>query len=177
VNGPYVLAMSQTVGGYARWVLERSPDALLALRQSVEWLESRDIRLFLSFNYAHLADALVSAGQLTEAREFALRALQRAGQKDPIGEATAHRALARQAALHPGADLDVQAHIRKALASAEMRGSRRDVAVTELFIGERLAAAGDRSVADPVLRKAKASFEAMGMTWHQAHAERLLCER
>ncbi len=174
VNGPYVLAMSQTVGGYARWVLERSQDSLSALRQSIEWLESRDIRLFLSFNYAHLADALVSAGELTEAREFALRALQRAGQKDPIGEATAHRALARQAALDPSAEGDAQAHIEKALASAETRGSRRDVAVTELLIGERLAAAGDRSAADSVLQKAMASFEAMGMTWHKAHAERLL---
>jgi tetratricopeptide (TPR) repeat protein len=174
VNGPYVLAMSRTVGGYARWVLERSPDALVQLRQSVDWLESRDIRLFLSFNYAHLADALVSAGQLTEAREFALRALRRAGEKDPLGEATAHRALARHAALDPSMDPDAQAHIEKALASAETRGSRRDAAVTELLVGERLAAVGDRSAADAVLQKAKVSFEAMGMMWHQACAERLL---
>jgi class 3 adenylate cyclase/tetratricopeptide (TPR) repeat protein len=177
VNGPYVLAMSQTVGGYARWVLGRSPEALVELRQSVDWLESRDIRLFLSFNYAHLADALTSAGQFTEAREFALRALRRVGEKDPIGEAMAHRALARQGALDPSLDLDAQARIEKALASAERRGSRRDAAVTELLIGERLAAAGDRSAADTVLQKAKASLESMGMTWHQARAEELLGAR
>jgi class 3 adenylate cyclase/tetratricopeptide (TPR) repeat protein len=177
VNGPYVLAMSQTVGGYARWVLEGSPDALEQLRRSVEWLDSREIRLFLSFNYAHLADALVSAGQLTQAREFALRALARAGQKDPIGEATAHRALARQAALDPSAELDAEAHIGRALASAEARGSRRDAAVTSLLIGERLVAAGDRPAAEAVLQKAKASFEAMGMPWHRARAESLLGAR
>jgi class 3 adenylate cyclase/tetratricopeptide (TPR) repeat protein len=177
VNGPYVLAMSQTVGGYARWMLERSPDALVQLRQSVEWLESRDIRLFLSFNYAYLADGLVSAGSLPEAREFALRALERVGQKDLLGEAMAHRALARLAALDPSTAPDAQAHIEKALASAAARGSRRDAAVTELLIGERLAAEGDRSGADAVLQKAKASFEAMGMTWHQARAEGMLGAR
>jgi class 3 adenylate cyclase/tetratricopeptide (TPR) repeat protein len=177
VNGPYVLAMSHTVGAYARWVLERSPDALVQLRQSIEWLDSRDIRLFLSFNFAHLADALVSAGQPTAAREYALRALGRAGHKDPIGEATAHRALARLAALDPSTDAEAQAHIVKALASAETRGSRRDVAMTELLIGERHLAAGDRTAAEAVLQKAKASFEAMGMTWHQARAEELLGAR
>jgi class 3 adenylate cyclase/tetratricopeptide (TPR) repeat protein len=174
VKGPYVLAMSQTVGGYARWILDRSPEALVELRQSVDWLESRDIRLFLSFNYAHLADALVSAGQLAQGREFALRALRRAEQKDPIGEATAHRALARQTALDPSTPPEAEIHLERALASASSRGSRRDAAMTELLIGERLVDAGDRSAAKPVLAKAKAAFDAMGMTWHGARAEELL---
>jgi class 3 adenylate cyclase/tetratricopeptide (TPR) repeat protein len=174
VKGPYVVAMSQTVGGYARWILDRSPEALVELRQSVDWLESRDIRLFLSFNCAHLADALVSAGQLAQGREFALRALRRAEQKDPIGEATAHRALARQTALDPSTAPEAEVHLEKALASASLRGSRRDAAVTELLIGERLTTAGDRAAAETVLAKAKAAFEAMGMTWHGARAEELL---
>jgi hypothetical protein len=172
VNGPYVLAMSHTVGGYARWVLESSPDALTQLRQSVEWLEASEIRLFLSFNYAHLADALVTASQPAEARDFALRALRRTEEKDPIGETTAHRALARAAMWLP--DIDEKVQLENALTSGEVRGSRREAAMTELLIGERRLAAGDRGAAALALRKARTSFEAMEMTWYRDRAGALL---
>jgi class 3 adenylate cyclase/tetratricopeptide (TPR) repeat protein len=175
VNGPYILAMSHAVGGYARWVLESSPDALKQLRASVEWLEASDIRLFLSFNYAHLADALVSAGQPGEARDFALRALRRAEEKDRIGETTAHRTLARTAALFP--DIDEKAQLDAALAAGERRGSRREAAMTELLIGAQRLAAGDRVAAAAYLRKAKASFDAMEMRWYGARAQALLDSR
>jgi class 3 adenylate cyclase/tetratricopeptide (TPR) repeat protein len=177
VNGPYVFAMSQTVGGYARWVLDRSPEALVQLRQGVEWIEARQVRLFLSFNCAHLADALVTAGQLTEARDYALRAILRAGEKDPIGEATAHRVLARLAALTPGEEAEGAAHLDCAQLSAESRGSRRDAAVTDLSRGERLVTEGHRSAAEPVLEKARDAFQAMEMAWYQARAEELLARR
>jgi class 3 adenylate cyclase/tetratricopeptide (TPR) repeat protein/energy-coupling factor transporter ATP-binding protein EcfA2 len=172
VHGPYVLAMSHAMSGYARWVLETSPDALKQLRQSVEWLEARDIRLFLSFNYALLADALVTAGEPAAARDFALRALRRAEEKDPIGQTTAHRALARAAVRMR--DIDEKAQLDSARASGELRGSRRETAVTDLLIGERHLAADDRTAAGAALRTAKASFEAMGMHWYRRRAQALL---
>ena len=172
VNGPYIFAMSQAVGGYARWVLESSPDAMKHLRQSIDWLEANDIRLFLSFNYANLAAALVTAGQHAEARAFADRALRRAKQKDTIGEATAHRALARAAATLP--EIDEKAQLEAAAAAGERRGSRREAAMTELLTGERHRAAGDRAAADAALRKARASFEDMEMEWYAARAQALL---
>ncbi|HEY8946150.1 MAG TPA: AAA family ATPase, partial [Polyangiaceae bacterium] len=62
VNGPYVFAMSKTVSGYARWMLQRHEHALDELRHAVSWLEQRKIGLYLSFNYGYLADALAASG-------------------------------------------------------------------------------------------------------------------
>ncbi len=175
VTGFYVLAMSQTIGAYAHWMVDRSLEALVELRQGVEWLEARDIGLFLSFNYGNLSDALVTSNQIAPARDFADRALRRIAQKDPLGETTAYRALAR-AALLEGNGNEVQSCLERARESARRRESPREIALTRLLEGEVSADAGDQDAAERALREARAAFDEMGMTWHRARAGQLLDE-
>jgi hypothetical protein len=172
VNGTYVLAMSYCIGGYARWAATRTPGALAELRQGIEWLESHHIGLFISFAQAHLADALVTAGEIDAGRDFARRALVRAEAKDPIGETTAHLALAR-AALATGSK-DVEAHLAQALEAARRRGSRRDEAISLLMAAESLPHGSQGAPAAAALLEAKQSFDRMQMPAHAARAQAVL---
>jgi class 3 adenylate cyclase/tetratricopeptide (TPR) repeat protein len=175
VNGPYVFAMSEMVSGYARWMLERAPDALAQLRRAVDWIEGRGMRLFLSCNYAYLAEALADAGEEGAARDYARRALERAAQKDPIGETSSYRTLARLSPrLRGSGDDAADTHLTKAMASAERRGSPREVALTHLLRGELEGASGDRETARASLEAARAAFERMHMPGYALEARRLL---
>ena len=175
VNGPYVFAMCEMVSGYSRWELDRAPGALVQLRRAVDWMESRGIRLYLSCNYAYLAEALAAAGQREPAREYALRAIERAAQQDPVGEASAYRTLARLAAAAGGPlDPQAQAELARAATAAERIGSPREVALTQLLAGELQAAAGQEIAARPALELAAAAFSRMRMPFYLAAASRLL---
>jgi class 3 adenylate cyclase/tetratricopeptide (TPR) repeat protein len=170
VNGPYVFAMSEMASGYARWKLERVPPALVQLRRAVDWLESHGMGLYLSWCYANLAEALGEAGDEQGARDYAGRALARAERRDPIGEASAHRTLAR---LEPSGDRR-RDHLDQARRSAGRRGSARDLAVTALVAGELALGAGHGVSAQPHLADALAGFRRLGMPGHLAVVERLL---
>jgi class 3 adenylate cyclase/tetratricopeptide (TPR) repeat protein len=173
VNGPYVLAICQTVSGYARWVLERSPAALDELQRAIAWLERREIGLYLGFGYAHLGHALLTAGALAPAREYATRAVSRAQTGDPLGEALGERVLASLSA-RDGNRAQAQAHVELAFQSAARRGSARDTALAELILGELHVGAAEPDPGRELLTSARRSFEQMGMAWHRAEASRLL---
>lgn len=173
VNGPYVLAICQTISGYARWVLERSPAALEELERAVAWLERREIGLYLGFGYGHLAHALLTAERLERAGELASRALRRAETGDPLGEAMGERTLAWLSA-RAGRRADALAHGQRALESALRRGSQRDAALTQLTLGKLHLSWSEPDAAQPLLESARATFEQMMMVWHRAESERLL---
>ncbi len=175
VNGPYVRAICQTVGGYARWVLGRSDTGLDELSRSVQWLEQRDVRLYLSFGYCHLADALLQAGEVERAKNVAERALERAELSDPIGAAMARRTLARAEA-NEGRRDEALMHCERALVSAKERDSAREQALTWLCLGELELLWGARDDAKKKLENALATCQAMGMTWHGANASGLLAQ-
>ncbi|HEX6272286.1 MAG TPA: AAA family ATPase, partial [Polyangiaceae bacterium] len=120
VNGPYVFAMSKTVSGYARFMLNRAPDAISELLHAVRWMENRGARLFISFNHAYLSDALLAVGETEQATDYARRALDRAAVKDRLGEAMAHRTLARIAE-QGGREAVAHEHLDAALAAARAR--------------------------------------------------------
>jgi len=165
VNGPFVFAMSQTVSGYARWMLDRSGSALVELEHSVSWVEGRGLLLYISFNYACLAEALLEAGKLEAASNYARRAIARAS-VDPIGEASGYRTLAHLASLtrseEPGALLS------KAMTASVARRSAREIALTDLA-GIQLYGP-DASISDDP----RPAFRAMGMTYHERLADSLL---
>jgi class 3 adenylate cyclase/tetratricopeptide (TPR) repeat protein len=172
VNGPYVLALCRTVAGYATWVLDRSPLALEELESALTWFERREIGLYLSFAYCHLAHAMFQAGRYEAAEGYAQKALERANQTDPVGEAMAHRTLALLR--HAGGDFEqARAHCEAALRSAARRGSEREVALTLLTQAELELAGGERSSARERLDAALARFDEMSMSWHRAECERL----
>jgi class 3 adenylate cyclase/tetratricopeptide (TPR) repeat protein len=168
VIGPYVLAMCRLIGGYARFRVEGSVAALDELRGAVDWLERRDMGLYLSFGLGHVADALLEAGEHAPARDYADRALLRAKQTDPIGSAMAHRTLARLA-LMAGQEQRAREHCEDALCAARARGSERELALTHLALGElELGLEANRAL--PLLERASADFDRMRMSWHLVRA-------
>jgi class 3 adenylate cyclase/tetratricopeptide (TPR) repeat protein len=173
VNGPYVLAICQTVNGYARWVLERSATALEELKRAITWLERREIGLYLGFGYAHLAHALLAAGAREAAYGYASRAVARAKTGDPLGEALGERVLSQLHAL-TGERAEALAHIELALDSAARRGSARDTALARLTLGELQRAFGEVEASRSSLEAVRSDFEQMAMNWHRAEAERSL---
>ena len=132
INGPYVLAICQTVASTARWVLDRRRDAIDDLVRAVSWLERRDIRLYLSFAQSQLAQILLEAGNAESAESYARSALERAENGDPIGEASACRVLST---IHWRADREDEARteLERALTLANTRPSERELAVTRLL--------------------------------------------
>ncbi|MEO8905718.1 MAG: adenylate/guanylate cyclase domain-containing protein [Polyangiaceae bacterium] len=173
VNGPYVLAMCEAIASYARWRLDRSPLALDGLTRAVEWLERRDINLYLSFCLGHLARAELEAGRVELASAHALRTLERAERGDSLGQALAHRVLAIVAA-QQGREAEAREHCEKALRSAEYRASAREIALTELTLGELEQGWGRTQQARELLETARARFEELLMPWHVAESVRLL---
>jgi class 3 adenylate cyclase/tetratricopeptide (TPR) repeat protein len=175
VNGSYVLALCRTVAGYATWVLDRSPAALEELERALTWFERREIGLYISFAYCHLAHAMFQAGRFEAAEGYAQKALVRANETDPVGEATAHRTLALLR--NAGGDFEqARAHVQAALRSAARRGSEREVALTLLTQAELELGWGEKERARERLLSALGRFDEMSMLWHRAECERLLAQ-
>ena len=175
VAGPYVFAMGRILGACAQWMLTSSTDAIREFRDTADWLDARSIRLYLSFNYGFLADALAWSGQIQLARDYAEKALARAGERDPIGLSMSHRVLARTCS--DGSPLAASAarnHLDQAIRSAHARGSNRDVALGYLERGKLLARGGQTTSARHSLRRSLDAFERMGMPWHSEQAKQVL---
>jgi hypothetical protein len=173
VNGPYVLAICQTVSGYARWMLERSPTSLDELERAIAWLERREIGLYLGFGYGHLGHAFFTAGALGPAREYASRAVARARTGDPLGEALGERVLCLLSD-REGHREEALSHARLALDSASRRGSARDTALAQLMLGELHLSWAEPELGRVLLESARSGFEQMNMAWHRAEALLLL---
>jgi tetratricopeptide (TPR) repeat protein len=169
VNGPYVFAMSKTVSGYARFMLERAPDGISELLHAVRWMENRGARLFISFNHAYLSDALLAVGKTEQAADYARRVLDRAALKDRLGEAMAHRTLAR-IAQQGGREAEAHEHLDAAFASAHARGSVRELAMNELALGGFHAHRGERAEAERALEAAERGFSELAMTAYERMA-------
>jgi class 3 adenylate cyclase/tetratricopeptide (TPR) repeat protein len=173
INGPYVLAICQTVASTARWVLDRRRDVIQDLVRAVSWLERRDIRLYLSFAQSQLAQIQLEAGNVEAAESYARSALDRAQNGDPIGEVSACRVLST---LHFRADRpdEARTELQRALDLASARPSERDLAVTRLLEAQMLWSKGDQESARELLERVKRSFEELEMRWYRAEAARLL---
>jgi len=174
VNGPYVFAMSRAISGYARWALERSPQALAELLQAVKWMEGRGAQLFISFNYAYLADALADAGELEQAVHYARRALARSEQLDRLGEALAHRTLARVLARQAPELENARAHLQQATTIAETRHSARELGMAKLEWARFDAALGHRQEAEQAAAEARVIFRQLGMAYYERAALELM---
>jgi class 3 adenylate cyclase len=136
----YTFTTSAAYEAYARFMLTRDGDALRQLRNSVESLEGRGTTLFLSFAQSCLAHAAWVAADLSLAQYWAERALVRARQHDPLGEAAAHRTLARVCSTRSTPSrLELTSHLQSALAAAERRRSPREALLTH-YLAAQLAA-------------------------------------
>jgi tetratricopeptide (TPR) repeat protein len=146
------------------------------LARAIEWLERRDINLYMSFCYGHLARAELEAGRVELASGHALRALERAQRGDPLGQAMAYRVLAVLSARR-GNEQEAREYCDKSLVSSERRASPRDIALTQLTLGELERGWNNPEVAHSLLEAARARFEELRMTWHVVESERLLRAR
>jgi tetratricopeptide (TPR) repeat protein len=158
----YTFTTSAAYEAYARFMLTRESDALRQLRNSVESLEGRGTMLFLSFAQGCLAHAAWLAGDLALAQNWAERALARARQHDPLGEAVAQRILAQICSTRstPGR-LELTSHLQFAMAAAERRQSRREALLTQRLAAQ-LGAANPQLTAE----QAGAELERMGVNVH-----------
>ncbi|MCR9096110.1 MAG: AAA family ATPase [bacterium] len=174
MNGPFLFGRGRTEGSFARFMLEGDPEALDTLRRTTDWLEEKEIKLYISLAYGCLAEAYVRVERLDVARRFAQRALERAERLDPLGEGMALRVLARITAREtPNQPDRADAYLDRALHAAVQRGSRRESALTIATQAEILAHRGERDLAGKRLAIALPELEGMGLEWYAADARRL----
>jgi tetratricopeptide (TPR) repeat protein len=174
VHGPYILAMSKTVSGYAKFMQGAEAEGLELLHDAAAWLESTQIALTLSWNQACLAEALALSLRKDEARVYAERALARIGARDRVGEVAAYRALGLAEMGRNGAWDSARASFERALAAAERKRSSRDAAITK-YRGAAVALHfGEKEVASPWLLEAIRVFSSLKMDFYRDAAERLL---
>jgi class 3 adenylate cyclase/tetratricopeptide (TPR) repeat protein len=171
VESLYILAMNETLAEYARWMLERTPDAIEPMVRATSWLEARDKRLFISLSYGWIAETMLAAGRYLEARAYAARALRRARHRDRLGEPMAYRVLAGLPA--DQRRYPPEYYLNAAMTSAQTRRSPHEEAVTLLHRAEVAAAAGSSAEAAALLARACSAFAAMDMRWHQLQAQRI----
>jgi len=165
VKSVFLLAADRSLAAYAKWSLDHSPEALQAIVDATAWMESRDKRLNISMNYGWLCMAMQHTGRIAEMRAYAFHAIDRARAHDRLGLAMTYRALARAAAEGHGRR-KAKSYLAAAMKAAEARGSRHDVAATQLCGAEIAAQRGDRAEALSYLDAAEAAFIGMGMAWH-----------
>ncbi|HEY1535168.1 MAG TPA: hypothetical protein VGF76_14170, partial [Polyangiaceae bacterium] len=90
-----------------------------------------------------------------------------------LGKSMAHRVLAISAA-RLGSEDQAREHCEKALRAAEHRASPREIALTELTLGELEQGFRRPDAARALLETARARFQELHMAWHAAESERLL---
>ena len=168
----YLVAMGRALAAYAHWVQHRDALSLRTIVDATAWIEARQRGQYISLNHGWLADAHVSAGQMGLARHHAACALMRARAHDPLGQAMAHRAMARA---HGVANKDASArqYLDRAMSVAVGRQSRHEVAATQLCRAEFEALRGERGIAMEQLDQTEPAFESMQMAWHLGQAVRL----
>ena len=172
IGSLYILGMSQSITGYARWMSERDTRAIDAMLGATAWLEARDRRLLISFNYGWLAEALVDADRFSEARVFIARALRRAAAEDRFGEVMACRAAAR---LPPEwRSRTPEYYLARAISCGDWRVCADSIARTQLAQAQHACAQGRRADAEHLLNEARAIFERLEMPWHATKAQELI---
>jgi len=173
VHGPYILAMSKTVSGFAKFASGDKEEGLTLLRSAAAWLESTQIGLTLSWNLSCLAEALALSARPDDARRHARCALDRAEAKDLLGEVAAYRALGLAEASGQGSWSTAEECFRKALDAAERKGSVREAAISR-FRGAAVAVRfGELDRATAWLDMAIQQFSAMKMETYLAEARSL----
>jgi len=174
IGSTFMLGVSRNAAGYAAYRMGDRAEGLRLLRESVRDLESSEVRMQISLNYACLAEALALEGAAGEAEAFGQKAVARAEAADRLGEAQGHRALAIAALARPVPDLALaERRFAASVAAAEEKGSRRDAAITRLVALEQLAAARGEAPKADALDTLSAELADLGLAFHAAHARAL----
>jgi len=178
IGSTYMLAMSRSLGGYARYMLGEHSEGVAAMREGVGILEGAEHALTLSLPQACLASALSAIGSLDEAEDLALRALGRCEEhEDRVGEAMARRVLFSVAARRaPRGSPEVDAALEAAVATARRLGTPREEALTWLRAAELMSQAWSPAWRREVLLDCATRFETFQMPWFRERSEELLAQ-
>ena len=169
----YQAMMAQALGAYARWQINRAPDAIETLVGTAGWFASDASRQRTSLIHGWLAEIMERTGDAAQARLHAARAIRRVRDGgDRLGECMAYHAMARLAARGDGRRRPAY-YLARAYHSAALRRSPRDHALTEMCEAELALAAGEDARAAALLDRAAAAFEAMGAPVFAARARAL----
>jgi tetratricopeptide (TPR) repeat protein len=169
----YQAMMAQALGAYARWQIDRAPDAIETLVGTARWFAFDASRQRTSLIHGWLAEIMERTGDAAQARLHAARAIRRVRDGgDRLGECMAYNAMARLAARGDGRRRPAQ-YLARAYHSAALRRSPRDHALTETCEAELALAAGEDARAVALLDRAAAAFEAMGAPVFAARARAL----
>ena len=159
------LAIARVVGGYARWMRDGSASDVEDIVQAMHWIELRRGSFYTSIYYGWLVEACVALGRQAQARSYAVRLTQRARAGERLGQTTGLRALAWQMQLAGDAPR-AMSYLERAEASAQRRGSRRDLALNTLRRAQILDLQGQPKVALALRQQARPMLLEMGMDWY-----------
>lgn len=171
VKSFYIFSMSVCIAAFAGWKKDGDPECLKSLKDSATWLENKKRGLFTSLNFGWLAECSADIGSWPEARRYWARAVARSRVSDRLGEAMAHRAMARAAAADRSR-MPLDAYLRYARRNADQRQSPREIALNKLCEAE-IRLRGEATAVAALLDDAEAAFLDMGMSWHAAECQRL----
>jgi hypothetical protein len=166
-----LLAACRAAAGFARWSATGDAMGLQQLRDAVQWMEGRSAQFYVSVQYAWLVEACVAMGDTTTARRYARHVLRRTREDERLGEAATCRALARMAAARRAFGLG-RRWLRRAEASANLRGSEREGALNQAALAELLHLQGDTETARRTMAEAAARLRTLNMPWHAERAIR-----
>jgi class 3 adenylate cyclase/tetratricopeptide (TPR) repeat protein len=171
VKSLYQYARSVSQRAYIDWTLQRDESALQLLVDSASWLRARDQGLFMSLSYGWITEALAASGRIAEARAYAALTFRRARRQDRYGEAAACRALALASTRMKGPG--AAHYLARAMASARLRQSPHEIALTQLCEAQLALGEGRRPEALALLEQAGEAFERMGIAPHAERAREL----
>jgi class 3 adenylate cyclase/tetratricopeptide (TPR) repeat protein len=173
VRSLYLYARSATNAAYACWASRGRKEPLGKLLEATDWLNNSERDLGISLNYGWLAKMMAHAGRASEARHWAARALDRTRRGDRLGAANAYRALAMVSDAGTSRR-SAEYYLEKAMNAARQRGSRHDIAKTQLCAAEIDLRRGRRERAHALIEEAAAAFAEMDMSWHLKRATQLV---
>ena len=164
--------------GLTQALLGKLGEAMPLLRDGVHLSEALGVNAYLALWTLNLAEGLMTAGQLDQARETARHALDLAvSHKERGHEAWALRLLGELSAMRePPAVGEAEASFGQALALAEPRGMRPLVAHCHLGLGTLHRRTGRRHDAREHLTTATTMYHEMGMIYWPEKADSELKE-
>lgn len=174
----YLIAMSETLEGYASFYVGVDPDRAIELMESaVETLETQGLKLTMSFNYGCLAEALAIAGRGERAVDIARRALDPNCVGDRMGDVMSHRAMAIAAIRCSELDASaVEQHLARAEVAEKRVGLPREAALTRYWRSVLYADLGDTERAKAEAEMALPALREVDLDWHMRQLEARLAE-
>ena len=168
----YMYVRNRAAAAYARWAMTGSTAEVAQLLETAAWLEENGSEQLMASVYGRLADIMAADGEVTQARHYAARTLQRVRKGDCLGASVALRAVAALEARR-GNFARAERYLERAMRAAQQRGARPDVAVNQMCAAEVALERGEPEQALQKLDEAEAAFTDMDMRWYAHEAAKL----